>query len=196
MKIHGKDYMEVKDRVKIFREKYPNGQIITNIEKIDSEMIVMKTTIINDGLELATGFAAEVKSSNMVNETSHIENCETSSVGRAVAFATAIGIETSIASASEVINAINQQASSPVQNNKYEDNNEFENDDSIIWFGKHKGKRWEDLPDSYLDWLAKQDKEKNPKSVELAQHEVQRRLSESDRGDNMDHTEELEDMPF
>jgi len=47
-------------------------------------------------------------SSSYINKTSHIENCETSAVGRALGFL-GIGIDTSIASADEVINAVNNQ---------------------------------------------------------------------------------------
>ncbi|MCQ2771082.1 MAG: hypothetical protein MJ236_04705, partial [Clostridia bacterium] len=50
----------------------------------------------------------EKESSSFINKTSFIENCETSAVGRALGFA-GIGSKTSIASAEEVRNAINNQ---------------------------------------------------------------------------------------
>ena len=46
--------------------------------------------------------------SSFINKTSALENCETSSVGRALGFL-GIGIDTSIASREEVDNAIHQQ---------------------------------------------------------------------------------------
>ena len=46
--------------------------------------------------------------SNFINKTSYIENCETSAVGRALGIF-GIGVDTSIASAEEVLNAINNQ---------------------------------------------------------------------------------------
>ena len=49
-----------------------------------------------------------VKSSSNINKTSYVENCETSAVGRALAIL-GIGIDTSIASANEVEDAIAQQ---------------------------------------------------------------------------------------
>jgi ribose 1,5-bisphosphokinase PhnN len=57
--------------------------------------------------------AHEVKGSSHINNGSHIENAETSSVGRALGFL-GIGIDTSIASADEVQNAVQNQTNQPV----------------------------------------------------------------------------------
>ena len=62
----------------------------------------------NDGHKLATGTAFEVQNSSYINKTSYIENCESSAVGRALGFA-GFGIVASIASADEVVNAVEQQ---------------------------------------------------------------------------------------
>lgn len=52
----------------------------------DGKMIVFKASIFDpDGKELATGHAEEVRGSSNVNKTSALENCETSSIGRALA---------------------------------------------------------------------------------------------------------------
>ena len=48
------------------------------------------------------------ENSSFINKTSYIENCETSAVGRALGMA-GIGIDTAVASAEEVQNAINNQ---------------------------------------------------------------------------------------
>jgi Icc-related predicted phosphoesterase len=61
-----------------------------------------------EGTVVAQGHAHEVKSSSNINKTSYVENCETSAVGRALAIL-GIGIDTSIASANEVEDAIAQQ---------------------------------------------------------------------------------------
>lgn len=160
--------MEVKDRVKEFREKFPNGQIITSIEKMDDSMVVMKSEVIIDDKVLGTGWAFEVVTERGINQTSHIENCETSAVGRAISFATAIGIDVSIASADEVQNAISKQ-SSP---SKWADNHAEK-----LWFGKHKGVKWEDVPFNYLEWL--QDKG-NPEAKAFAKDEIYRRNNQDD----------------
>jgi hypothetical protein len=42
----------------------------------------MKTTILCDGVVVATGHAEEIRNQGNVNKTSSLENCETSSLGR------------------------------------------------------------------------------------------------------------------
>jgi hypothetical protein len=109
--IRGKQYVEVNERIKFFRqeEQYKGWSISTSIVHIDSEEVVMCTSILdNEGSVIATGHAHEVKGSSNINKTSHIENCETSAVGRALAML-GIGIDTSIASANEVETAIARQ---------------------------------------------------------------------------------------
>lgn len=107
--VKGKDYVEVNKRVMAFRELEPNGSIITDIVSLEGGVVVMKATAISgDGKVLGTGFAYEKESSSYINKTSYIENCETSAVGRALGFC-GIGVDSSIASAEEVANAIHQQ---------------------------------------------------------------------------------------
>ena len=55
-----------------------------------------------------TGYAYEMVGSSQINKTSALENCETSSVGRALGFLN-IGIDGSMATAEEIANAIHQQ---------------------------------------------------------------------------------------
>ena len=47
-----------------------------------AEICVFKTSILVDGVLVATGHAEEVRGQGNVNRTSHVENCETSSLGR------------------------------------------------------------------------------------------------------------------
>jgi hypothetical protein len=109
--IRGKQYVEVNERIKFFRQekKYDGWGIHTDINMLDGEQCLCKCTIVNgDGEVIAQGHAHEVKSSSNINKTSHVENCETSAVGRALAIL-GIGIDTSIASANEVQDAIAKQ---------------------------------------------------------------------------------------
>lgn len=113
--IKGKEYVTVNERVKYFNEAYPNGSIKTQIlsHDIDKGFVMMQTTVTPDIANpdrYFTGIASEVQNDtrSMVNKTSYIENCETSSIGRALGIM-GIGIDTSIASAEEVRNAIAQQ---------------------------------------------------------------------------------------
>lgn len=104
----GKKYVMVTERVKAFRSICPGGQIVTSVISSDNDSIIMKAAIVVDGVTLATGTAYEEKGSSYINKTSHVENCETSAVGRALGFL-GIGIDESMASADEVANAICQQ---------------------------------------------------------------------------------------
>ena len=108
-KIKGKDYAEVPQRVQAFRRVYPMGSIQTELLEDDGERCTFRAIVTDEtGLMLGTGTAYEVAGASYINKTSYIENCETSAVGRALGFA-GFGIDTSIASAEEVENAINQQ---------------------------------------------------------------------------------------
>ena len=107
--IKGKDYAEVNQRIKAFRMVYPEGSIVPEIISIENGTIIMKCTVLDDkGCVLAVGHAYEKENSTFINKTSYIENCETSAVGRALGLA-GFGIDTSVASAEEVENAIIQQ---------------------------------------------------------------------------------------
>ena len=111
--IRGKQYVEVNERIKFFRqeERYKDWTIMSEFTHLDSEQCVCKTTIADaTGRVIATGHAHEVQSASNINKTSYVENCETSAIGRALAML-GIGIDTSIASANEVEDAIAKQES-------------------------------------------------------------------------------------
>lgn len=125
IKIHGKDYVLINSRIKEFRTnpKYNEWGMETiktldewfestnkkTGEIIQDNRVEFKCIITNaSGKRISDGDARELKSSSYINQTSHIENCQTSAVGRALGFL-GIGIDTSIASADEVINAVNNQ---------------------------------------------------------------------------------------
>ena len=116
--IKGKEYAEVNQRVKAFRTLYPEGFITTEILCREGGLCIIKATVgyYADGKSviLATGTAYEKEGSSQINRTSYIENCETSAVGRALGMA-GLGIDTSIASADEMTNALLQQNTSDVQ---------------------------------------------------------------------------------
>lgn len=104
-----KDYAEVNQRIKAFRFLYPEGSIVTELISDDGEICKFRAVVMNDaGKVLGTGTAFESKGSSFINETSYIENCETSAVGRALAMC-GIGVDTSIASYEEVANAMKNQ---------------------------------------------------------------------------------------
>lgn len=109
MDVKGKDYVQVNERIKAFRMLYPEGSIITDLVSNDNGVCIMKAEVRdNNGFLMATGMAYEKEGSTYINKTSYIENCETSAVGRALGML-GIGIDTSLASAEEVENAIINQ---------------------------------------------------------------------------------------
>lgn len=108
--IKGKEYVQVHERIRYFREHYPNGRILTDIVELEGSGCIMRTQVWTkeDGLPVASGYAWEKMGTSNVNKTSFIENCETSAIGRALGIL-GIGIDASVASAEEVANAIAEQ---------------------------------------------------------------------------------------
>lgn len=144
IKIKGKDYVMVNERLKAFREEHKDYSLISEILNLSEESCVIKASILDEsGRVLATGHAQEDKSSSMINNTSFVENCETSAWGRALGNF-GYGIDTSVASANEVAMAIAKQ---DLQNQ-----NKFCGDYEMP-FGKHKGMPIAMLPDDYVDWF-------------------------------------------
>jgi hypothetical protein len=108
--IKGKQYIDVSNRVKAFRMCYPGGCIETEMISNENGLCIFRAKAYNEeGKLIATGTAYEKESSSFINKTSYIENCETSAVGRCLGLA-GFGIDTSIASAEEVLNAISNQS--------------------------------------------------------------------------------------
>ncbi len=113
--IKGKDYVMVHERIRAFREAYPNYGLLSEILSIGDGVVTMKAIIADEaGRIIATGHAQEKEQSSYINKTSYVENCETSAFGRALG-ALGIGIDTSFATADEVANAIKQQEDMKVQ---------------------------------------------------------------------------------
>lgn len=106
--VKGKNYVDVAQRIKAFRQLFPNGSIETDIISLSDGVVTMKTTVRDeDGELLASGMAQEKESSSYINKTSFIENCETSAVGRALGM---LGIgNASLCSLEELVNAVNGQ---------------------------------------------------------------------------------------
>lgn len=114
--IKGKFYAEVNQRIKAFRMVYPNGYIENSMIFNEGGVCVFRSEVgtYENGEKriLATGTAYEKENSSFINKTSYIENCETSACGRALGMA-GFGIDTSVASAEEVQNAMANQEQKP-----------------------------------------------------------------------------------
>lgn len=112
--VKNKNYVMVNERVKAFRAIAPDWGISTEIISLDGGVVTMKATITDeDGRVVAVGHAQEKEKANRINQTSYIENCETSAVGRALGFF-GIGIDDSMGSADEVAAALLQQQDAKV----------------------------------------------------------------------------------
>ena len=111
IQIKGKEYVTVNERLRYFRENFPNHALISEWVSVTPEYAICRAVIKNaDDKIIATGTAFEYKNdvSSMVNKTSHVENCESSAWGRALANL-GIGIDGGVASAEEVASAIRKQ---------------------------------------------------------------------------------------
>lgn len=113
LNLKGKDYAMVPERVTAFRKIFPDGFISTEVLYNDGTTIMIRATAgyYRDGVQivLGTGTAQEMRGKGMVNTTSHVENCETSAVGRALGMI-GLGINGGgICSAEELANAITAQ---------------------------------------------------------------------------------------
>lgn len=103
IKIQGKDYVLVADRILFFNEEYPNGSIKTEYTEQD-DRVTFRATVIPDTTKPERVFIAHsqaVWGVGMVNKTSALENAETSAVGRSLAMM-GIGVIESIASVDEI----------------------------------------------------------------------------------------------
>jgi hypothetical protein len=88
------DYDPVEKRLgykinaKSFWEDYPDGRIATELEVCEANRYIVKAYLFktsSDSTAFSTGLAEETVTSRGVNQTSALENCETSAIGRALA---------------------------------------------------------------------------------------------------------------
>lgn len=161
--IHGKEYALVSSRVQAFRKLYPEGRIET--AKRELEPII---TYDEEGKEirrqrvvgfwayiyksdekeyphfLADGYAEEIEGSSTINKEDFAENCQTSAVGRALAFL-GIGSDDDIASAEEVVEAEGLETISKEKAQDLRDYIKAKNGNEAYICKYHKVKSLEDM---------------------------------------------------
>jgi len=98
IKLQGRDYVQVQERVLAFHEEYKNGRIIT-IPTFNNNTVYFKATITPDLEKPDRKFTGH--SFGELGKEKALEKLETVSVGRALAFM-GIGIVEGIASADEM----------------------------------------------------------------------------------------------
>lgn len=132
-------YVEVNERIKAFRKVYPEGFILTDMVSNENGICVFRTEVgyyvADIKIVLGTGTAYENEGSSFINKTSYIENCETSSVGRALGMA-GFGIDDDVASAEEINGTIAQSEADKAANKQKALN------DLRAMYEKNGGKTW------------------------------------------------------
>ena len=158
--IHGKEYYTVVERMNmLIKEHKGKYSMNTELVKFEGGCVIIKATLTIDK-NTFTGTAMEEVGSSKINKFSALENCETSAIGRSLSSAGYFGSEFCSANELEVALA-NQKTSKPKTTESKETDlidevkEKFEGATvkNIINFGKHNGKEWKDIPDSYLDWV-------------------------------------------
>jgi len=88
------DYEPVAVRHSRWLEQHPNGRTITHmVSQPGADICVIRAELWLEDVCIATGYAEEVRGAGNVNRISHVENCETSAVGRALANAGMAGTD-------------------------------------------------------------------------------------------------------
>jgi hypothetical protein len=90
-------------------------QVLTDLVHRGDDWCMFKASLYVDGLVIATGYAEEHVSERGVNSTSHVENCETSAVGRALANAGFAGSDPSKRPSREEMTKVQRYGGQPAQ---------------------------------------------------------------------------------
>ena len=224
VKIHGKEYMTVAERITLLHKNEKNPfSILTELVSWENGIVIMKATLIIKVLNpegdflldrCFNGYAYESESASMINKTSALENAETSAIGRALASAGYLGTE--FCSADELANAITNQntkktyekvSKTPKKQNDVQSPFPADNapkyniNDDVITFGKHKGTPWLDVDTKYLEWLSKNNeryKDKALATLEAKESKSEAQQSIKDIADVFDSKPETftDDIPF
>ena len=148
--LKGKEYSMVASRLEIFRKHFGfRYGIVEEILVDDGKRVVTKTSIVDrDHPEtpIGVGHAEEIRGSSLVNKTSAIENCMTSSLGRALATAAALhGGE--MASVNEIEKADNNEKN--INENKKENKEDPPGNKEETKKEKDQ-EQWQKITENYL----------------------------------------------
>ena len=211
VKIHGKDYYTVAERIQMLNDTYKDKYSInTELLKCSDSVVIMKATLTFhlglDDVRTFVGHAMEEIGSSKINELSALEVCETSAIGRSISAAGMAGSGSEYCSADELANVLVQQKSKTDTIQKREmDLDEAHHmladevadklggkvvtESNMIKFGKHKGKSWSDVSDDYVQWCMTKSSADFVK--EQAQAEYNRRNKKDSKPVDLD-----EEIPF
>lgn len=111
--IKGKEYVQVVDRIKVFREldSFKDWSIETKVNTDAEFNNAIAYCVIKDpeGRIRSTGTAWENKANGHINKTSFVENAETSAVGRALGMLN-VGLTEEICTADEILTKYSDRA--------------------------------------------------------------------------------------
>ena len=85
------DYETVESRLNRYAKDFPDFRVKTEIVKYSENTILIQAWVYKDAAQQelnlfhGSGLAEETRGDGFVNKTSHVENCETSAIGRALA---------------------------------------------------------------------------------------------------------------
>lgn len=116
-----KEYHTVAERLLTFHKENKNASVITKLLSQEDGVILFRAKItpeVDKPHRYFTGHASEKIGANFINQTSALENAETSAIGRALASAGYIGTE--FASADEVANTMVDQGAKAKVKDKVE----------------------------------------------------------------------------
>ena len=105
--VHGKEYVLCATKIALIRRNLGEElDIVTKVISQDDKQVMMQAEIYISGKHVATGTAQEFRAASRINQTSYVENCETSAISRGLSMCGLIN--DSVASAEEVSLAIEQ----------------------------------------------------------------------------------------
>ena len=108
--IHGKEYVLGATKIALARRNLGTElDIVTKVIHQDDKQVMMQADIYISGKHIATGTGQEFRAASRINQTSYVENCETSCISRALSICGLIN--NSVGSAEEVGIAIANQSS-------------------------------------------------------------------------------------
>ena len=196
VKIHGKDYKTVAERVTEFHNEH-NGKrkmsILTEIIQFKDGIVVIKAAV-KIGDDVFTGHAYEEIGSSQVNQNSALENGETSAIGRALASAGYAGSE--FASADEMENALHKKQNAPSKAKKVDLSGDGWRDEKIGYKKEEKKNlTWRTAPDEDLIWIIS-DKCSVDKWKEPAKEEMNLRAAKVEEGNSHTVSKEEADSFF